>query len=109
MMDGNCNMRDSDLQHMLNELTLKEILLTKHGPAGPATSKRNTQAIPIDGMWTTPGIHMEAGGYFKFDEVMINTDHRICGWTSPSLLLLAIICHLYFALKLKGCTVVIHD
>ena len=83
MMDGNCNMRDSDLQRMLNELTLKEIILTKHGSAGPATSKRNTQAIPIDGIWTTPGIHMEAGGYFKFDEVMVNTDH-CCLWMDLS-------------------------
>ena len=79
MLDGNCNMRDSDLQKMLTELTLHEIIINKHGNLGPATSKRNFSSIPIDGIWTTPGIIMEAGGYFKFDEVFINTDHR-CLW-----------------------------
>jgi len=79
MLDGNCNMRDSDLQKMLMELTLHEIIINKHGNLGPATSKRNFSSIPIDGIWTTPGIIMEAGGYFKFDEVFINTDHR-CLW-----------------------------
>jgi hypothetical protein len=76
-------MKNSDLQRMLNEMTLTEILLSRHGHGGPSTSKRNTQNIPIDGIWTTPGFHMEAGGYFRFDEVMMNTDHR-CLWMDIS-------------------------
>jgi len=60
-------MRDSDLQRMLNDLTMTEIILQKHGLQGLATSKRNTLSVPIDEIWTTPGATIEAGGYFDFD------------------------------------------
>jgi len=82
-LDGNCNMRDSDLQCMLKRLSMLEILISTFGNSGPATSKRNSSAVPIDGIWTTPGKKMEAGGYFKFDEVFMNTDHR-CLWIDVS-------------------------
>lgn len=76
MLEGNCNMRDSNLQRMLNGLTMNEIILQKHGLQRPATSKRNTLSVPIDGIWATPGVTMEVDGYFAFDEVVLNTDHR---------------------------------
>jgi hypothetical protein len=38
---------------------------------------------PIDGIWATPGIDILAGGYFNYDEVFLNTDHR-CLWIDVS-------------------------
>jgi hypothetical protein len=54
-------------------------ITTRHGYDSPSTFKRNTQHIPIDRIWGTPGIDIKAGGYFQFDEVFVNTDHR-CLW-----------------------------
>jgi hypothetical protein len=79
MLDGNCNMKQSDLVEMLSSLLFSELLLTRHGYDSPSTFKRNTQHIPIDRIWGTPGIDIKAGGYFQFDEVFVNTDHR-CLW-----------------------------
>ncbi len=58
---------------------MKEAILQRHGSHGPATHKRNSTSTPIDGIWITPGITIERGGYFPYDEVVMNTDHR-CLW-----------------------------
>ncbi len=62
---------------------MRELLLAKHGKNGPSTFKRNSQRVPIDGSWGTLGISIEAGRYFHFDEVFVNTDHR-CLWMDIS-------------------------
>ena len=79
MLDGNSNMKHSDLKSTLEALTLKEAILAKHGTKGPSTFRRNNTNHPIDGIWTSPSIHIKAGGYFDYDEVVMNTDHR-CLW-----------------------------
>jgi hypothetical protein len=79
LIDGNSNMRCSDLKEKLTTCHLREVLLQKHGPHGPSTYRRNNQRIPIDGIWTSPNITISAGGYFAYDEVFLNTDHR-CLW-----------------------------
>jgi hypothetical protein len=53
--------------------------LRRHGVHGPATHKRNSISTPIDGIWVTSGIKVEKAGYFSYDEVVMNTDHR-CLW-----------------------------
>lgn len=79
MLDGNSNMKDSDLQKALHKIDLEEAILEKHGVAGPSTHKRNSNSAPIDGIWKSPGIVIDKGGYFGYDEVFQNTDHR-CIW-----------------------------
>lgn len=79
LIDGNSNMKNSDLRTALEEIHMKEAILQKHGLLGPATHKRNSTSSPIDGIWTTPGIAIERGGYFAYDEVVMNTDHQ-CLW-----------------------------
>jgi len=51
LMDGNSNMKKSDLSTMLQQLHLQEIILYKHGMSGPATHKRNSTSSPIDRIW----------------------------------------------------------
>ncbi|MFN9980866.1 MAG: hypothetical protein ACK53Y_13155, partial [bacterium] len=83
MLDGNSDMRNSDLSKALENLELEEAILGRHGKQGPATHKRNSNGIPIDGIWITPGIVIEKGGYCEYDEVFQNTDHR-CLWIDVS-------------------------
>ncbi|MFN9981150.1 MAG: hypothetical protein ACK53Y_14585, partial [bacterium] len=75
MMDGNSNMKNSDISKKLQELTLREVILERHGRKGPATHKRNATSTPIDGLWMSQGLQIEQGGYFAYDEV-IPSDHR---------------------------------
>jgi hypothetical protein len=72
-------MKDSDLQKALHKIDLEEAILEKHGVAGPSTHKRNSNSAPINGTLKTPGIVIDKGGYFGYNEVFQNTDHR-CIW-----------------------------
>jgi hypothetical protein len=83
MLDGNSNMKQSDLQLALRNLEMEEAILERHGLLGPSTHKRNSPATPIDGIWKTPGIVIDKGGCFGYDEVFQNTDHR-CIWIHVS-------------------------
>jgi len=69
MLDGNSNMKGSDLSRALTQLSLVEAILERHGSDGPATHKRNSTKTPIDGIWLSPGLKIERGGYFEYDEV----------------------------------------
>jgi hypothetical protein len=79
LIDGNSNMRNSDLSRAFASLNLRDILLEKYGLNGPSTHARNTSRAPIDGIWAFPGIDIMAGGYLNYDEVFNGTDHR-CLW-----------------------------
>jgi hypothetical protein len=74
LIDGNSNMKGSDLSRAFTQLSLSEAILGRHGTVGPATHKRNSTQTPIDGIWVSPGIQIERGGYFEYDEV-IPSDH----------------------------------
>ncbi len=76
-------MRQGDLKSALELCTLKEVILKRHGLNGPATFRRNNTKTPIDGIWTSPSIEIKACGYFDFDDVFPNTDHR-CLWADIS-------------------------
>jgi hypothetical protein len=82
-MDGNSDMRNSDLSTNLTSINLREVILEKHGLNGPATYRRNVNNTPIDGIWASPSVNIERGGYFQYDEVFANTDHR-CIWIDIS-------------------------
>jgi hypothetical protein len=83
MLDGNCDMRQSDLKVTLTQCDLREVLIERYGPNGPATFRRNNTDTPINGLWASPGIIIQTGGYFEYDAVFMNTDHR-CLWMDIS-------------------------
>jgi hypothetical protein len=51
-----------------------------HHPHLPtkATCNKNTQGIPVDGIWASPLLECSSAGYFGFGEIVIGkTDHRM--------------------------------
>jgi len=84
LIDGNSNMKSSDLSKALKQMSLQEAILARHGKNGPATHKRNATNSPIDGIWLSPGLQIVKGGYFEYDEVF-PSDHR-CLWVDLSFL-----------------------
>jgi hypothetical protein len=77
MLDANEDMRRGQLSVTFQSIHLREVILQRHGHKAPSTYRRNTKKnVPIDGIWASPGVHIKAGGYFSFDEVISGTDHR---------------------------------
>jgi hypothetical protein len=68
MVDGNSNMKNSDLKTALENLALTEVLLKKHGLNGPSTFRRNNSKHPIDGIWASPNICLNAGGNAHYNK-----------------------------------------
>jgi hypothetical protein len=83
LLDGNEDMRGSAISRCFSNLHLHEALFTRHGTNAPSTYKRNSRDIPIDGIWASPGLTINIGGYFPFDKVFLGTDHR-CLWADLS-------------------------
>lgn len=83
LIDRNSSMKSSDLTIALQGVLLCEVLLDHYGFNGPEKCSKNTSRTPIDGIWTTAGILIKAGGYFAYDEVSPSTDHR-CLWVDLS-------------------------
>jgi hypothetical protein len=69
-------MRRGKLAQTFTQINLQEAILQRHGKNAPSTYRRNSKNVPIDGIWTSPGITIKAGGYLAFDEVITGTDHR---------------------------------
>lgn len=86
LIDGNTNMKHSDLVTPFTQLEMRDIIIEKNGTNGPATHKRNSTMSPIDGIWVTPGIVIDSGGYFAYGEVFLNTDNR-CLWIDVSFIM----------------------
>jgi hypothetical protein len=82
MIDGNTNMKRGDMYESFIQLSLREAIIDKHGSNLPATHKRNSHSILINGIWITPGLHIEREGYCVYDDV-IHSDHR-CVWVDMS-------------------------
>ena len=76
MLDGNEDMRSGALSEAFHSCHLREVILERHGPNTPSTYDRNTKNIPIDGIWCTPSLQIQAGGFMAFDEVFEKTNHR---------------------------------
>ncbi|CAJ1940619.1 unnamed protein product, partial [Cylindrotheca closterium] len=61
------------IRHRFRACGLEEAILKHHPPQ--ATHQRNQRNIPIDGIFTTSGVPILAGGYYAFDE-FFDCDHR---------------------------------
>ncbi|CAJ1941473.1 unnamed protein product [Cylindrotheca closterium] len=54
---------------------MEEAILQRHPGRTAATQHRNKRGKPIDGIFTTSGVTVQAGGYYNFDE-FFSCDHR---------------------------------
>ncbi len=79
MLDANEDMRHGHMVNRLSSLHLQEAIIQRHGSNAPSTYRWNTTDAPIDGIWTSIGLEINAGGYFEMDEVIPGTDHK-CLW-----------------------------
>lgn len=79
LINGNSNMKDGALKTGLEQCQLKDAIIHQHGRNEPSTFWRNENTSAIDGIWTSPGLEIQAGGYLAFDALIQNTDHR-CLW-----------------------------
>ena len=78
-LDANDNIRTGDVNAMLRSLGIVDVHHKQHPHLLPtATCNKNTQPIPVDGIWASPSLDCVAAGYYGFGElVMGKTDHRM--------------------------------
>jgi hypothetical protein len=62
---------------MLRSRGLVEVRSAQHPHSPPrATCNKNTQAIPVEGIWASPSLDCSSAGYLRFGEIIIGkTDH----------------------------------
>jgi hypothetical protein len=79
MLDANGDVRGGEVAQIFCESSMREVLLEINSDL-PATStfNHNSQDIPIDGVFATPSIQLQTGGYFAFGQGP-GKDHR-CLW-----------------------------
>ena len=67
------------LSRRLAVLGLCDSILSLHPHASPpATHNCNTRRIPIDAIWTSPGISVSRSGYAPFDSsIAMQSNHRL--------------------------------
>jgi hypothetical protein len=76
-LGANDNVRTGPVNAMLRSRGLVEVHYAQH-PHLPlrATCNKNTQAIPVDGIWASPSLDCSSAGYLGFGEIIIGkTDH----------------------------------
>jgi hypothetical protein len=59
-------------RHLVNANYRKQLLVC----SAPSTHSRNTQNVPIDGIWITPSLEVSACGFKAFDAVFPGTDQK---------------------------------
>jgi hypothetical protein len=77
-MDANDNVRTGDVNKMLRTKGLLDVHAAQHPHlATQVTCNKNTQGIPVDGIWASPSLDCIAGGYLGFGKLLMGkTDHR---------------------------------
>ncbi|CAJ1938505.1 unnamed protein product [Cylindrotheca closterium] len=68
--------KSSSFRQRLCDVGMEEAILQRHSGRTAATQHRNKRGKPIDGIFTTSGVAVQAGGYDNFDE-FFSCDH--CG------------------------------
>ena len=67
-IDMNADVRKNNLTTQLQQLHLRDAILTAHPTKSPpATFNRNRSRIPIDSMWVSPNLEITRAGYMPFD------------------------------------------
>jgi hypothetical protein len=78
LIDGNSNMKAGNMSITLQALTLREVILERHGTEGPATYKRNSPSLQSTVYGRCKESRLQEA-FFQYDEVFPNTHHR-CLW-----------------------------
>jgi hypothetical protein len=75
-LGANDDLRNGIVKRGMARRGLREVLLSKHRDKPTvATFHRNTDGKPIDGIFATRGIKVQAGGYYAFD-TEVKSPHR---------------------------------
>ena len=75
-LDANDDLRNGPVKRLMARQGLREVLLSKHKTKSTvATFNRNTDHKPINDIFATRGIKVQAGGYYAFDEE-VKSPHR---------------------------------
>ncbi len=69
ILDGN-NVRRGKIHRAFNICQLRECILECHGNKTVNVCRRNKKNVPIDRIWISPSLEIQAGGYFEFDKVI---------------------------------------
>lgn len=75
LIHGNSYMKGSVLSKALQDLSLVEAIMQRHGMNGPSTFRRNQTDNQIEGIWISPNSQVLQEGYLDNDEVFVNTNH----------------------------------
>jgi len=78
-VDNNWDVRTSVLAKGLEDLGLRNVILSLYTPASPpATQNSNKKRVPIDAIWVSPSVEVTRAGYCPFDGASTMTsDHRM--------------------------------
>ena len=80
-MDANDNVCNGEVTKALWEVGMFEAVVSNHKEESvPAICATNTQSIPIDSIWTSPGLAVLRCGFFPFHAVHgFQSNYRL-GW-----------------------------
>ena len=78
-MDANNDVRNGAVTKALWEIGMFEAVVSNHKEKSvPATCAKNTQRIPINSIWTSPGLTVLRCGFLPFHDVYgFQSDHRL--------------------------------
>jgi hypothetical protein len=76
-LDVNDNVRTGAVNAMLRSRGLLDVHSAQHPHLTPrVTCNKNTQDIPINGIWASPSLNCSSAGYLGFSKIIIGkTDH----------------------------------
>ena len=60
--------KTSSFRQRLRDIGMEEAILRRNPGLAAATQHRNKRGKPIDGIFMTSGVSVQAGGYYNFDE-----------------------------------------
>ena len=75
LIDANDNIHDSTTEVALFEAGLREVIIDKHWEQHGIAPNHNRGKHPVDGIWVSDSINIEAGGYLAMGDAP--SDH--CG------------------------------
>jgi hypothetical protein len=78
-LDANENVRDGTTLQYIQKWGLQDVHSTRHPTLPPCpTHAKNTNNIPVDGLWCSPALPITAAGMSGFGDIQIdNADHRL--------------------------------
>jgi hypothetical protein len=80
-LDANEDLHSGPVAMAFKQRDMREVLLMRHGRNAPPTMDNGSSVI--DGIWATPAIGIERGGYLAGGEAIPQTNHR-CLWIDVS-------------------------